>query len=400
MDPGTGHPQPNGACDAHDPGDAVDQPRRRPAATPTAGSPGRPRAGHARRRAAALGAAAATPTPVKPAGTPSTAGQQPAARRPDAVVGAAAAAATRQATDAQPAARLPTDQVAPRPKPVATADRRIAQPGDRICANCGEANDATRKFCRRCGNSLVTAQVVTAQPLPWYRRIFQRQPKQPKPMQAGDRVGSMTAGAKTGWRGLMKVRTFVVGILAIVIGLGIIGYVGVPGFSKYVSEFTSGGLPGIVNRVGNFFNPPQVLVRPVKDRLRASSEVADHPVTNLFDSRSNTDWRAEGDRPSAIVTFPEKVDLLSMYVYSGIAGDEFVNLRRPATLEFTFPDGSTQTVALQDIHDKQFFELKENGVDTVTITVPTTTGPGNAPVAISEIEFFRKGDGSAPPASN
>ncbi len=341
---------------------------------------------------AALGTAATTPS------TP--AGQQPAARRPDAVVGAAAVAATRQAADAQPAARLPTDQVAPRPKAVATVDRRIAQPGDRICGNCGEANDATRKFCRRCGNSLVAAQVVTAKPLPWYRRIFQRQPKQPKPMQAGDRVGSMTAGAKSGWRGLMKGRTFVAGILAIVIGLGVIGYVGVPGVSKYVSEFTSGGLPGIVNRVGNFFNPPQVLVRPVKDRLRASSEVADHPIANLFDSRSNTDWRADGGTPSATVTFPEKVDLLSLYVYSGIAGDDFVNLRRPATLQFTFPDGSSQTVTLQDVHDKQFFELKANGVDTVTITVPSTTGPDDAPVAISEIEFFKKGDGSTPPASN
>ena len=189
----------------------------------------------------------------------------------------------------------------------------------------------------------------------------------------------------------MKARTFVVGILAIVIGLGIIGYVGVPGVSKYVSEFTSGGLPGIVNRVGNFFNPPQVLVRPVKDQLRASSEVADHPIANLFDSRSNTDWRADGNRPSATVTFPEKVDLLSMYIYSGIAGDDFVNLRRPATLQFTFPDGSSQTVTLQDVHDKQFFELKANGVDTVTITVPKTTGPDNAPVAISGDRVLQEG---------
>jgi hypothetical protein len=213
-------------------------------------------------------------------------------------------------------------------------------------------------------------------------------------------VGSMTAGAKSGWRGLMQLRTFAVGILAIVIGLGVIGYVGVPGVSKYVSEFTSGGLPGIANRIGNFFNPPQVLVRPVKERLTASSEVRDHPIANLFDSRSNTDWRADGKQPSATVTFPGKVDLLSTYVYSGIAGDDFVNLRRPATLRFSFPDGSSQTVTLQDIHDKQFFELKANGVDEVTITVLTTLGPDDAPLAISEIEFFKKGDGSAPQPSN
>ena len=217
----------------------------------------------------------------------------------------------------------------------------MAQPGDRICANCGEANDATRKFCRRCGTSLVTAQVVAAAKVPWYRRIFQRQPKQPKPMAAGDRVTSMQAGAKSGWRSLMQVRTLIVGALAIVIGLGVIGYVGVPGFSKYVSEFTSGGLPGIANRIGNFFNPPQVLERPSWQRSSASNEVADHPIGNLFDSRSNTDWRADGKQPSATITFPEKVDLLSTYIYSGTGGKDFVDVRRPATLQFTFPDGSS-----------------------------------------------------------
>ena len=219
-------------------------------------------------------------------------------------------------------------------------------------------------------------------------------------MAAGDRVTSMQAGAKSGWRSLMQVRTLIVGALAIVIGLGVIGYVGVPGFSKYVSEFTSGGLPGIANRIGNFFNPPQVLERPVLATLVASNEVADHPIGNLFDSRSNTDWRADGKQPSATVTFPEKVDLLSTYIYSGTGGKDFVDVRRPATLQFTFPDGSSQTVTLQDIHDKQFFELKASGVDKVVLKVLTTNGPADAPVAISEIEFFKKGDGSAPAPSN
>jgi hypothetical protein len=336
--------------------------------------------------------------PSQPAARPPVGAQQPPVRRPDAVVGAAAA---RQATaHGQPEARLPTAEAAPRPKPAPTQDRRVPQPGDRICGNCSEANDATRKFCRRCGNSLVAAQIVAEKKLPWYRRLFVRKPKQPKPMAAGARVSSMHAGAKSGWRGLMNARAFIVGLLAIAIGLGIVGYVAVPGVSKYVGELTNGGLPGIATKIGNFFNPPQVLVRPIKDELTASSEVADHPIQLLFDSRSNTDWRADGTRPSAKVTFTDKVDLLSTYVYSGTAGDDFVNLRRPATLQFTFPDGSSQTVTLEDIHDKQFFELKASGVDEVTITVLTTTGPEDAPVAISEIEFFKKGDGSAPAPAN
>jgi hypothetical protein len=49
------------------------------------------------------------------------------------------------------------------------------------------------------------------------------------------------------------------------------------------------------------------------------------------------------------------------------------------TLQFTFPDGSSQTVTLQDIHDKQFFELKASGVDKVVLKVLTTNGPADAP---------------------
>jgi hypothetical protein len=174
----------------------------------------------------------------------------------------------------------------------------------------------------------------------------------------------------------------------------------VPGVSKYVSEVTSGGLPGIVNRIGAFFNPPQVPVRPIIGDLTASSEVTDHPVQLLFDTHSNTDWRAEGDQPSMTATFQQKVDLLSVYVFSGAAGNDFVKLRRPASLQFTFGDGSSTTVALEDKHDKQFFELKAPGVDTVTIKVLTTFGPADAPVSLSEIELFRKGDGSTPKAGS
>ncbi len=215
-------------------------------------------------------------------------------------------------------------------------------------------------------------------------------------MQAGDRVGSMQAGAKAGMRGFMNLRSIIVGALAIFVAIGIFGYVGIPGVSKYVSEATSGGLPGIVNKIGNFFNPPQVPVRPIQAQLSASSQLPDHPVQLLFDTHSNTDWRADGDQPSAVATFEEKVDLLSVYVYSGASGDDYVKLRRPASLQFTFGDGSSTTVQLEDKHDKQFFELKASGVDKVTIQVLTTYGPADAPVALSEIELFRKGDGSTP----
>ncbi len=253
-------------------------------------------------------------------------------------MGAAAAAAARPvAADNQPASRLPTADVAARPKPVATVDRRVAQPGDRICANCGEANDPGRKFCRRCGNSLVEAKVVAAVSIPWWRRIFRREPKPAKQMAAGDRVSSMQAGARGGLRGVMKLRTIAVGALAIFVAIGIFGYVGVPGFQKFVNEATSGGVPGVIDRITGFINPKQTIVRPVLASLVASNQVADHPVQKLFDGVTNSDWRADGKTPSVTATFPEKVDLLSVYVHPGVAGKDFVNFRRPSQLAVLVP---------------------------------------------------------------
>jgi len=334
-----------------------------------------------------------------PARVPGAQGQPPV-RRPDAVAAVAvgAAATTARPADGQPASRLPTAEVAPRPKPVASVERRVAQPGDRICWNCGEPNDPSRKFCRRCGTSLVEAKVVAAPKVPWYRRLFRREPKPATQMAAGDRIGSMQAGAKQGVRGLFKLRTLAVGGLAILVGIGVLGYVGLPGFQKYVNEFTSGGVPGILNRVQGFINPKQVIVRPVLTSVVASDEVDGHPATQLFDGVTNSDWQANGKNPTVTAKFATQIDLLSVYVHNGVAGKDFVNFRRPSQLQFSFPDGTTKVVDLQDVHDKQLFEMKASGIDTVTIKVLATNGPANAPVSISEIEFFKNGSDEPNPS--
>jgi hypothetical protein len=80
----------------------------------------------------------------------------------------------------QPEARKPErSSVAPRPKPKAAAPREVERPkpGELICGSCGTGNDPQRKFCRRCGSSLVEATVEpTPEPkrAPWYKRIFRR----------------------------------------------------------------------------------------------------------------------------------------------------------------------------------------------------------------------------------
>ena len=118
-----------------------------------------------------------SPSPSSPRpGPPQAIPEQPVARAP-------------QVTDDQPIARKPTDEVAPKPRPVGSVEQRVAQPGDRICGACGEPNDPSRKFCRRCGANLVEAKVVAAAKVAWYRRLFGGGDKAPKQYAAGERTG-------------------------------------------------------------------------------------------------------------------------------------------------------------------------------------------------------------------
>jgi hypothetical protein len=271
----------------------------------------------------------------------------------------------------------------------------VAQPGDRICGSCGEANDPGRKFCRRCGAGLGEARIVAAKPLPWWKRLFSRGPKQPKQYAAGERTGSMAAGSAPssggGASGLvrkgLKIKNLIGVGLGLIVAVGIFGYIGIPSFQGLVNGAIGGGIPGIIDGIRKAVSPTLVIERPVS--ITASSEVAGHPAKLLFDAATNTDWQGADKAPTITVTFKEKVDLGAVILHIGSA-DAFVDTRRPAELTFTFPDGSSKTIKLEDIHDGQTFDLSASKVDSVVISVTATNGPETAPISISEIEFFKK----------
>jgi ribosomal protein L40E len=296
----------------------------------------------------------------------------------------------------QPAARTPTAEVAPRPKPVATIERRVAQPGDRICVKCAEPNDPARKFCRRCGTSLAIAQVMAEPKLPWYRRIFRRTPKAKPQYAAGERLSTMKpstpgrGGLRSGVRQLFKVRNLIVVGLGLVVAIGIFGYVGIPSWQRYVADATSGGIPGVIDSIKRFVNPPLLPVHPNPADITATSELPGHEARKAFDGFFNTDWQGSGATPSIHVKFAEPTNLSSVIVRIGNE-DAFVDMRRPATLEFDFPDGSSTTLTLADTHDPQTFDLSASNIDSMTIKVTSTSGPAGTPVSISLFELFRKG---------
>ena len=198
----------------------------------------------------------------------------------------------------------------------------------------------------------------------------------------------MTAGAKAGIRSGLKLMTIVRAGLALVVAAGIFGYVGIPSFQKYVNEATGGGIPGIVNSLKRIVSPTLVPVRPTT--VKASSEVKNHEGRLAFDTFTNTDWQATGTSPTLTITFKTPVDLGAVIVHSGSA-DKFVDFRRPATLLLTYSDGTSATLTLKDAHDPQTMDLSASKVDSVEIKVVDTNGPADAPISLSELEFFSKG---------
>lgn len=91
------------------------------------------------------------------------------------------------APDSAPAPRTPQEAMAHAAPKLAPVPKRSIKPGDLVCGQCGEANEPSRRFCRKCGALLVEEAPQT--PLPWWRRLFKRlvtrKPKQA--LRAGER---------------------------------------------------------------------------------------------------------------------------------------------------------------------------------------------------------------------
>ena len=294
--------------------------------------------------------------------------------------------------------RKPQDVVeVPKGKPVANVPERVAQPGDRICGACGEPNDPTRKFCRRCGTSLVEARVVRRRQAALVPADLRRRQKQPKQYAAGERIDSMQKGStKPKPKGIggaiaagAKSVGLVRGLLGLVVLIGIFGYIGIPSVRGVVERRLLAAGPSRSSTTSARRSPPRPPSRR-RPRSSASGEtLADFPATNLWDKNPHTEWRGTDQLPTFTVTFKEKIDPMFFIIHNGSA-ENFVDFRRPSKVELVFPDGSSQVLDLEDVHELRSFEMSANGIDSLTIKVLAFEGPPDQPISISEIEFNKK----------
>ena len=123
-----------------------------------------------------------------------------------------------------------------------------------------------------------------------------------------------------------------------------------------------------------------------------------YPASNLVDGDPSTAW-AEGVPGSGIgqwvdVTFPTVRTVRELRVLPGYAKrpDLFKKYNRPKRLRFSFADGTSQTVTLQDAPTLQRFPVESATGDPVRLTIlDVYRGTTRNETYISEIDFGQAG---------
>jgi hypothetical protein len=339
----------------------------------------------------------------------------------------AAAAATMEVAEATPAAgaaeEAPNGGAAPRAeavKPAVPKNRiileqqqtpeRELQPGDLICGNCGAGNEASRKFCRRCGASLAEASVLV---IPWWRRLLQWRPgqsKTAKPAPTDHAEPEAEAEAEAGKRRkAVKIKRnrnlgkLAKRVLTIAAAIFVVLAVAVPGIRHAVgSTFTRSK-----NAINKSLSKQVVEVHAV---IAVAPSDPTHPSNLLIDANASSYWASPSAPNSGVNTAidiefgkdgPTNLDFL-VFTIGAQAPDNFANLARPKELLLHFSDNTTwaacsvycsvQTLQLQDTAKAQKFKVYGKNVQDLTIQIKQIY-PGSSQtqlsVAIAEIEFRR-----------
>ncbi len=269
-----------------------------------------------------------------------------------------------------------------RPPPVRkTAPTRRLHPGDLICGACGEGNPPVRKFCSRCGESLVEAEVVKR---PWWRKLLPT--RGPKVVPTATGKGNASGHGFDIGLTLRKIYRRVRIVVAVLIILGGVAYGAIPSLRSAVNN----RFDNTKSRVITLVHPSYVPVHAVS--VTANVSVSGHPGRLATDEFTNTYWLAPwnpGKEPMLTLTFGHKVTLKQMIFYSGVDAN-YVSYGRPAVLHLVFSNGNSDTITPDDTDKPQTLPITgATGITSVEFQVIAVyQGTHGSNVAITEIELF------------
>ena len=262
---------------------------------------------------------------------------------------------------------------------------RKPMPGDLICGECGEVNAAARKFCSRCGSSLVTAVIATKK---WWQKFVPRRKKKvlaagERPWKSGDGNGSPRKKKKLAMvlRPLMRIVSVVVLVGGVLYGTNVF----------HVRDKVNTEITHVKEWIGRLINPEFAAVHQVT--ATASSETPDHPGADAVDEFKNTYWVAPAadPQPTLVLTFDGPVDLDRAIIRVG-SSDNFSGFNRPKQLHLVFNNGKSADINLNDTADPQTKTISNgHGITSVEIHVVSVYKAfQGTDTAITEIELFKE----------
>lgn len=260
---------------------------------------------------------------------------------------------------------------------------RRLRPGDLICGDCGEGNADTRKFCSRCGATLLTAEVVKT---PWWRKILpKRRVKVRKALErtAKDRRAKKSVTG-TAFRAAFKT---IRALVAVVLVLGGIAYGSLPAVRTWVNNQVASWQQDAQSALDLTYAP----VHPTK--VTATFEEPTHPADLVADSVSNTYWAAPTAKGEAtlVFTFDRAVNIDKAIIQNG-DNDKFDQTFRVERLHLVYSTGKTEDLQLKDQPDPQELTV-QNGHNVTSIELHVTAtyqSLHGTDLAISEIELFQR----------
>lgn len=285
---------------------------------------------------------------------------------------------------------------APRPKRVAQAPSRKILPGDLICGGCGEGNPDTRKFCRRCGDSLVEAEIKKAV---WWRRLVPgRRKRVLKASERPDRGSNRSVGTKARiFRGKVLGRLAdarrLLAVLAL-LGIGV-GFV-IPSTRTTMLD----GANDLFGKVRRTISPTYSNIPIDPARVRASSESDGAAAVQVTDSNTLTFWQGsiDDDSPSVTVTFVEPTDVAHVLVHPGKqeSGGKVIrpDPRPREMLLRVLGENGTVTEVPATLVDEDGFQLVELGVQRAVsveaVVINCFPDPEVTVCPVTELEFQSK----------
>jgi len=281
-----------------------------------------------------------------------------------------------------------------------TAPSRRLRPGDLICGLCGEGNPNTRRFCSRCGSSLIEAVRVKES---WWRRLLRkilprRGPKvvklAPGVSTVADATGRKDAApaphlAKPPFdlrRTVRRIFRTVRIVVAAVLLIGGVLYGAYPPARHAINNRVQSLKSRVSNDIGANLSPIHAV------NVTGNAVSTGSSPLYAADELLNTYWLAPWSttsEPVLTLSFAHRVTLKRMILHAG-AANVFVQYGRPSQLLLRFSNGESVTIQPQDTAQQQTFSISHADlVSSVEIHVtgidPGTTGSN---VAITEIELF------------